>query len=203
MALDSFKDAITLIVLFGAIVGIANGLYTLCTTVFGRPKLKLILSDSLALVTLPNSVADRFHISCTFVNPSAKVAALHHLEAAISTPQGQDLRFLWNLFFEYAQGGEATTMATDVFPIAVLARSMAVHFVEFKLVEGQQISHWPQGRYEVNILGWANGRQRRSSPNIRASVRIEIDLMLSMALRDSGQNRSLSLRVPTLEWNVT
>jgi hypothetical protein len=189
------------IVSSGTIVAFLNGAYTLWT-VLARAKLKIFLTDSIGIVIPPRHVAEKFHVGCNFINPSAKVGALHHLEATVLDPENRKRRFEWNLFFEYTPGGVQVRKTTDPFPIAVVSRSSVLQFIEFKIAEGEKIDYWPQGRYEFNILGWVNRRNRKSSPSITATFHIEIDHVLSMSLQGTEQNDNVVLRVPTLEWKV-
>src|SRR3989304_3135718 len=98
--LGSFMAAI---LQFGSLVGLVSGVYT-AWTILAKPKIRILLGDSINIVIPPQEVADRFHIGCNFVNSRAKVGAVHHLEAIVVDPQKQKWRFRWNLFFEYAQG---------------------------------------------------------------------------------------------------
>jgi hypothetical protein len=188
------------LVSFGTIIAFLNGAYTLWT-VLAKAKLKIFLTDSIGVVIPPRHVAEKFHIGCNLLNPSAKVAALHHLEATVLDPKKQKRRFLWNLFFEYAAGGGQVRKTTDPFPIAVGPRSSAFQFIEFKLAEGDAIDFWPEGRYEFNILGWVNRRDRKFSRNITATFHIEIDQMLSMCLQGTEQSDNVVMRVPIVEWS--
>jgi hypothetical protein len=115
-------------------------------------------------------------------------------------PQKQKRRFEWNLFFEYALGATQVQKKADPFPIAVLPRNSALHFIEFKLVKGEKIDSWPQGRYKFKIIGWANRRRRKSRPNIKATFHIEIDHKGSMELHGTGQPQNVAFRFPILEW---
>ncbi|MDP2604300.1 MAG: hypothetical protein Q8S00_17205 [Deltaproteobacteria bacterium] len=196
--ISEFLSNISL-VQFGSFVGLLNGAYTL-STLLAPAKIKLFLGDSINIVIPPKEVADRFHIGCNFVNSRAKVGAVHHLEAIVVDPQKQKWRFRWNLFFEYAQGATHVQKKTDPFPIAVLPRNSALHFIEFKLVEGEKIEFWPQGRYEFKIIGWANRRNRKSRPNMMATFHIEIDHLGSMQLGGTGQPDNVTFRFPILEW---
>ena len=166
-----------------------------------KPKLKMFLADSIGMVVPPQDVANRFHIGCNFINPSPKVSALHRLEATVVDPRNQTRQFQWNLFFEYAPGGAQVRKTTDPFPIAVVPRSSVLQFIEFKIAEGEKIDSWPEGCYEFNILGWANRRDRKSSPNITATFHIEIDEMLSMCLQGTEQSDNIVMRVPIVEWS--
>ena len=69
----------------GTIVAFLNGAYTLWT-VLAKAKLKIFLTDSIGIVIPPRNVAEKFHVGCNFINPSAKVGALHHLEACFLYP---------------------------------------------------------------------------------------------------------------------
>jgi hypothetical protein len=189
------------IVSAGTIVAFLNGAYTLWT-ILARAKLKIFLTDSIGIVIPPRHPAEKFHVGCNFINPSAKVGAVHHLEATVLDPEKRKRRFEWNLFFEYASGGAQLRKTTDPFPIAVVPRSSVLQFIEFKIAEGEKIDYWPQGRYEFNILGWANRRDRKSSANVTATFHVEIGHMLSMSLLGTEQNANVVVRVPTLEWRV-
>jgi hypothetical protein len=184
---------------FGSFVALVNGAYT-AWTIFAKAKIRVFVGDSVSIVIPPHEVADRFHLGCNFVNSRAKVGAVHHLEATVLDPQQQKRRFQWNLFFEYAQGATHVQKKTDPFPIAVLPRSSTLHFIEFKLVGGEKIKHWPQGRYEFNIVGWANRRHRKSRPNIKATFHVEIDLRSSLELHGTNQPQPVVFRYPILEW---
>jgi hypothetical protein len=148
MILESVTN-ITL-VQFGSFVGLLNGAYTLYL-ILALAKLKLFLADSIGIVHPPREVADRFHIACNFVNPRARSGRFHRLEATVLDPEKNMRRFEWNLFYEYGQRGQELQKTTDPFPIAVLPRSNAFHFIEFKLIKGEQIKSWPKGLYEFNI----------------------------------------------------
>jgi hypothetical protein len=142
-------------------------------------------------------------LSCNLVNPTAKVGALHRLEAEVYDPHGFKRIFQWNLFFEYEHGGYKVQKATDPYPLAVSPRNNLLQFVEFKVAEGVKIDFWPEGRYEFHLLGWANRPNRESSPNIKAVFHIEIDQILSMSLGGSASTQNQVLRVPIVEWNYT
>jgi hypothetical protein len=161
----------------------------------------VFLADSIGMVVPPRDVATKFHIGCNFINPSSKVSALHRLEGTVVDPRNQTRQFQWNLFFEYAPGGAQVRKTTDPFPIAVVPRSSVLQFIEFKIAEGEKIDSWPEGRYEFNILGWVNWRDRKSSPNITATFHIEIDQMLSMCLQGTEQSDNIVMRVPIVEWS--
>jgi len=185
----------------GTIVAFLNGAYTLWT-VLAKAKLKIFLTDSIGIVIPSRNVAEKFHVGCNFINPSAKVGALHHLEVTVLDPEKRKRRFEWNLFFEYTPGGAQVRKTTDPFPIAVVPRSSVIQFIEFKIADGEKVDYWPQGRYEFNILGWVNRRNRKSSPSITVTFHIEIDHMLSMSLQGTQQNDNVVLRIPTLEWRI-
>jgi len=177
----------------------AHALYTL----LAKPRLKIFLTDSIGLVVPPHGVTNKFHLGCNLVNPTAKVGALHRLEAEVYDPQGCGLIFHWNLFFEYKHGGNVVQKTTDPYPLAVSPRSNLLQFVEFKAAEGVKIDSWPEGRYEFRLLGWANRPNRKSSPNVKAIFHIEIDQILSMCLGDVESNQNQIIRVPIVEWNST
>lgn len=177
----------------------AHALYTL----LAKPRLKFFLTDSIGLVVTPNEVTNKFHLGCNFVNPTAKISALHRLEAEIYDPQGSSRSFQWNLFFEYKNGGNALQKKTDPYPLAVSPRNNLLQFIEFKATEGLKINSWPEGRYEFRFLGWANRPNRKSSPNVKAIFHIEIDQILSMCLDGVESKQNQVIRVPIVEWNPT
>jgi len=112
----------------GSFVGLLTGAYTLCT-VLASAKITLFPGDSIGLVIPPREVADRFHIACNFVNPRAKIGAVHRLEATMVDPEKRTRRFQWNLFYEYGQRGTQVQKTTDPFPIVLLPRSSAFHLL--------------------------------------------------------------------------
>jgi len=189
------------LVQFGSFVGLLNGAYTLYM-LLARAKIRLFLADSIGIVHPPREVADRFHLACNFVNARGKVGAVHRLEATVLDPEKNTRRFEWNLFYEYGQRGQELLKTTDPFPIAVLPRSNAFYFIEFKLTKGEQIKYWPQGLYEFNILGWANRRDRKRRPNITATFHIEISNLDRMGLHGTGQDKPIVFRFPIVEWSL-
>ena len=183
-------------------IALLTGAHTLYT-LLAKPRLKIFLADSIGLVVPPSEVTNRFHLGCNLVNPTAKVGTLHRLEAEVYDPQGDSRVFQWNLFFEYGPGGNIVQKTTDPYPLAVSPRNNLLQFVEFKAAEGVRIDSWPEGRYELRLLGWANRPTRKSSPNVKAIFHIEIDQILSMCLEGTESDQNQVIRVPIVEWNPT
>lgn len=201
MSAEFFGDLSPFLVIV-SLVALINGGYTLYTYM-AKPKLNIFFADSIGLVVPPHEVADKFHLGCNLVNPTAKVGVLHRLEAIVLDPHRCSRHFQWNLFFDYEHGGAHVRKMTDTFPIAVSPRNNVLQFVEFKVAEGENIDSWPEGCYEFRLLGWANIPDRNSSPNVEAIFHIEINQILSMCLAGTENNQDQVMRVPIVEWSAS
>ncbi len=166
-----------------SVIAIFTGVYTFFWPFIEKPKLKIFTGDRMNLVisnsskTLTENIfaITKFHIGCNLVNPTNKVAVLHHLEAEVVNNQGVSFVYTWNIFFQYFTENGTYQKANDVHPISVNPHSNTMVFIEFKAIYPENsFQSWSE-RYAIQLKGWVNLENRKEKPNLISPV-FHIDL---------------------------
>lgn len=174
--------------------------YALYKNHLERVKILILTSDKVGLV-VQNGTENipKFNILCNLANQSAKLGTVHRLESNVRVPTGQELTFVWKLFYEYLPGGEVMTKTIDTHPIAIQPKDKNLVGIQFEGPVFNEKFYWAEGRYEIEIVGWINRRHRGERRNARSCFHININSNECASLRyytDAGKADSAIAKDP-------
>jgi tetratricopeptide (TPR) repeat protein len=119
-----------------------------------------------------------FNINCDIVNESSARASVRKLEAALITPEGLQLRFAWNVFYDFRPSNllesSRMTKTSDAHEIEVEAgasRSLGIQFLGPAL-EPHHL--WTPGEYEFELYGWVNRQPGHDRFDLKTKFKAEI-----------------------------
>jgi len=180
-----------------------------------RIKIFVYPSDFVGLVIQQGTeLVPKFNLMCNFVNKSAKLGAIHRIEANVVTPENTTLHFVWKLFYQYLPGGEVMTKQTDPYPITVSSKGSILLGIQFEGPELNQKYSWSEGRYKFELVGWVNRKHRGQRINLKTKFHIKIssvkaNQLLHWATADDKEwkelkdpHNAVAVRIPVEEWAV-
>ncbi|MDD3662723.1 MAG: hypothetical protein PHT84_02560 [Candidatus Pacebacteria bacterium] len=111
-------------------------------------KIKLFYGDSLQIVCMDRN---KIQINTNLTNSRNKLSVINRLEAILKSPNGNQYRYVWNIFYKL-EGGRSVLERIPT-SIAVLAKSSVFQGIEF--IADDRFT-WVEGKYEFKIIGWEN-----------------------------------------------
>ena len=141
--------------LFIAISSIVISIFNLVKDNFLPAKVKIFFGDSLQIV---NSDRNKIQINFNLINPRTKLSVINHLQATLSSPNGNDYLFKWNIFYKF----DGHIAKPDRIPtsIAILPKNNVFQGIEFI---SDNYFTWVEGKYIFKIEGWFNRGMREDS----------------------------------------
>lgn len=185
-----------------AVVAFVTAIYTFYKSFLEKAKLAVYPGDRMTLVLSGGGGVRKFQLRMNLVNKAVKMGTLHRLEAEVRNSAGEVQRFEWRLFFEYAPGGQAVQPATDPYPVSMIGKSSFPLFAEFEAVGAKGVPRWPQGRWEVRLIGWVNKQSRQEAPNLESVFHIDLSGELATRLADERPAGAMLVHVSIVEWST-
>ena len=132
--------------------------------------LSLVIAESDPSVAIVN-------LNCVIVHQVSASVTVRRLEAELLTPQGRNLRFKWNVFYDFRPSnlpeGRVMTKVCDAGEIEIEAgcSSLGIQFLGPAL-EPDQL--WPPGEYKFELYGWINKGSGDDRFDTKTSFAVEI-----------------------------
>lgn len=164
-----------------------------------RQRIQIIPADSLRVIVGPGEGITALHLACTLVNHGGRTGVLQRLEAEVTPPNEQAVRFVWYEFYKYVEGGQSYQKEADPHPVAISARESKTLDVEFLCSPGQRTENWGEGRYKVVLKGWINKRERGRGANLEASFHFLVSEMFALIF-SGRQEKARAVSFPVSEW---
>jgi len=185
-----------------ALVALIVGFKDQILDLIRHPRVEMYLGDAVRFVNLGDSSFSVFHLMCNLINKTTKVRTLHRLEVRVLGPQNITYNFVWQFFYKYLPEarGQGVGKDTDIYPVAVPAKDSKLVLAEFH-AETNQNCKWPEGKYELKVIGWVNCKDRLQPSNLESIFHIQITKneihQLSQPNPASGP---VFITVPVIEW---
>ncbi|MFO7683673.1 MAG: hypothetical protein R6X34_26880 [Chloroflexota bacterium] len=157
----------------GAVLGLLVAAYT-AYEMLQRPKIELYPANSISLPVSRKGYISKFQLGCNLANKTSKLGAVQRLEIEVINPKHEVYRFRWKLFYEYQPETGEILKESDPYPIIVMPKNSQVLFIEFESADSIPSEEWIIGRYEFNVKGWMNRKDRNSKVNLKSSFHINI-----------------------------
>jgi hypothetical protein len=153
------------------VFGLTGGLYAFWKGyqyVFGKPKIRMHIADTVDLVLGVDGPVNRFHLGCAFENQGPKTGIVQYMDARVTDTNQNIGNFSWEFFVRYNE----KTMDLERVPltfrqaIPVKPNDISFQLIQFYgLTDDSSEFEWMVGQYSFEVRLWANEKSRDNDPS--------------------------------------